>query len=306
MHYHNGLDDNLGNTAIFNIIILHNNIEMEKLQVKELSPRAISKLRNGHKIRIMKGTGLDIYIDPSKYNQITKTFAKNKGSTLQLSGEEINANKEVEGGSLFKSMKKGLNKLGKALAPVGKEIKKMTAPLKPLGDQLRDVGEEYGIPIAKKVATEAVKQGAKYAPQALASLAIASGNPELAPVALTLGKPLSKEAEKALIKKIDKIPEKRKKMPRNPPVMRIPPRLPQAIMTPEPSYDSEVSLEGQGLYAGKGLYAGRGLYGGALPLSYSNGMVTGKLKRQNVALQSQPQFENNIMRMQMGKPPIYF
>ena len=88
--------------------------------------------------------------------------------------------------------------------------------------------------------------------------------------------------------------------------MRIPPRLPQAIMTPEPCYDSEVSLEGQGLYAGKGLYAGRGLYGGALPLSYSNGMVTGKLKRQNVALQSQPQFENNIMRMQMGKPPIYF
>ena len=79
---------------------------MEKLQVKELSPRAISKLRNGHKIRITKGTGLDIYIDPSKYNQITKTFAKIKGSTLQLSGEEINANKEVEGGSLFKSMKK--------------------------------------------------------------------------------------------------------------------------------------------------------------------------------------------------------
>lgn len=292
---------------------------MERLQVKELKPRVLSKLRNGHKIRVMKGTGIEILVKPETYSQITKSFTKNKGSTLQLSGEELLANKEVEGGSLFKDLKRGVNKLGKALAPTIKEVKKVAEPLiekatpvaQKIGKIIIKEAEDKGIPIAKTLAKEAVKKGVKYAPEALAAAAIATGNPQLAPVALAVGKPLSKEAGKALNKKIDNFELKKRKpitTPQSQPIMfdSIPPRvrpLPRAVQMPEkPDFNtSDVSFEGQGLYAGRGLYAGKGLFGSGVMYPSGKGLISGKLGRENVALKSQPQFTNEIMRRQMGR-----
>jgi hypothetical protein len=72
-------------------------------------------------------------------------------------------------------------------------------------------------------------------------------------------------------------------------------------MPQEPDFDTPVvSMVGQGLYAGKGLYGSGVSYGG------SKGLISGKLSRQNVALQSQPQFTNEIMRRQMGKSSIVY
>ena len=300
---------------------------MERLEMKMPSARVLSKLRNGHKIRVMHGTGLEILVKPETYNQITKTFSKNKGSTLQLSGEEILANKEVEGGALFKDIKRGFSKLGKALAPVGKKIKEIAEPVieiaTPIAEKVGKIiikeAEDKGLPIAKMLAKEAVKQGVKYAPEALAAAAVATGNPELAPVALAVGKPLSKQAGKAINKKIDSFEVRKRKTTSKPkaPIMLEPPPprvrplprpLPKAIQMPqEPDFDSPVvSMEGQGLYAGRGLYAGKGLYGSGVSYGGSKGLISGKLSRQNVALHSQPQFTNEIMRRQIGKPSMVY
>ena len=154
-----------------------------------------------------------------------------------------------------------------------------------------------------------IKEGVKIAPAALASLAVASGNPGLAPAALALGKPLSKEAGKALSKQVDRIPEKKAPKRRAPPATAPRrPVLPRAISMEapappmaEPDYESPViSMEGQGLYAGRGMFGGAISYGSGYrnPKSF----VAGKLSKENPALQSQPQFENSIMRRQMGRP----
>jgi hypothetical protein len=133
---------------------------------------------------------------------------------------------------------------------------------------------------------------------------------------MALGKPLSERAGKALSKQVDRIPEKKTQKPprRTPSVAPRTPVLPRAISMEapapqmiEPDYESPViSFEGQGLYAGRGLYAGKGLYGGAI--SYGCGyrnpksFVSGNLSKENPALRSQPQFTNDIMRRQMGRP----
>jgi hypothetical protein len=281
----------------------------------------------------MKGTGFNVMLTPNSYSQITKSFDKGKGATIQLSGEEIMANKEVEGGALFKDIKRGFKKLGKELnkavapvaekvAPIAEKAVEVASPVaRKVANRIVKEAQDKGVPLAKMALKAGIKEGVKIAPKALASLAIASGNPELAPVALALGKPLSEKAGKALSKQVDKIPEKKAPKRRAPP--SIAPRrpvLPRAIsmeapappMADLPDYESPVfSMEGQGLYAGRpyagrGLYAGRGMCGGAI--SYGSGyrnpksFVSGNLSKENPALQSQPQFTNDIMRRQMGRP----
>jgi len=306
---------------------------MHSLEMKMPSARVMSKMRNGHKVRVSKGTGFNVMLTPNSYSQITKSFDKGKGSTLQLSGEEIMANKEVEGGALFKDIKRGFKKLGKELnkavapvaekvAPIAERAVEVASPVaRKVANRIIKEAQDKGVPLAKMALKEGIKQGVKIAPKALASLAIASGNPELAPVAMALGKPLSERAGKALSKQVDRIPEKKtQKPPRRSPPSIAPrtPVLPRAISMEapapqmiEPDYESPViSFEGQGLYAGRnagrGLYAGRGMFGGAI--SYGCGyrnpksFVSGDLSKENPALRSQPQFTNSIMRRQMGRP----
>ena len=310
---------------------------MQRLEMKMPSARVLSKMRNGHKVRVSKGTGLDIMLTPNTYSQISKSFDKGKGASLELSGEEIMANKEIEGGALFKDLKRGFKKLGKELnkaaspiidkvQPFAEKAIETSAPvIRKVAAKIAEEAKDKGVPIAKTALKEGIKQGVKYGPKALAALAVASGNPELAPVAMELGKPLSKKAGEMLTKQVDRIPEKKKKAkapapapapvrrvpmpPRRPPMApRIPPVLEMEMETPE------ISFEGQGLYAGKGLYAagksGRGLYGGAI--SYGSGyknpksIIAGELSKENPALLSQPQFTNDIMRRQLGRPVRVF
>jgi hypothetical protein len=269
-------------------------------------------------------------LTPNTYSQITKSFGKGKGATIQLSGEEIMANKEVEGGALFKNIKRGFKKLGKELnkavapvaekvAPIAEKAVEVASPVaRKVANRIVKEAQDKGVPLAKMALKAGIKEGVKIAPKALASLAIASGNPELAPVALALGKPLSEKAGKALSKQVDRIPEKKTAKKRASPVAPRRPVLPRAIsmeapapaMADLPDYESPVfSMEGQGLYAGargRGLYAGRGMFGGAI--SYGSGyrnpksFVAGNLSKENPALQSQPQFTNDIMRRQLGRP----
>jgi len=69
----------------------------------DLSPGQLSKLRNGHGIRIspsMLGKGIGMIIDPMTYNNMVKKLERGKGAVISMSGAEINENK-MEGTGLF-------------------------------------------------------------------------------------------------------------------------------------------------------------------------------------------------------------
>jgi len=68
-----------------------------------LSQGQLSKLRNGHGIRInptMFGSGVDLIVDPMTYHNMAKKLDKNKGVIIKLGMSEIDMNK-MEGTGLF-------------------------------------------------------------------------------------------------------------------------------------------------------------------------------------------------------------
>ena len=68
-----------------------------------LSASQLSKLRNGHGIRIgpaMFGKGVDMIIDPMTFNNMMKKLERGKGAVISMSGGEIEQNK-MEGTGLF-------------------------------------------------------------------------------------------------------------------------------------------------------------------------------------------------------------
>jgi len=117
----------------------------------DASPRQVSKLRNGHKVRIKKGRGCNLVVNPSNYKLVSRAFTKNKGLELALSPEELDINKSLspeqheamgetvdgdlfqhlpfaEGGSIFKKVKKALysntaKKIGRELRPLSRALK---------------------------------------------------------------------------------------------------------------------------------------------------------------------------------------
>jgi len=69
----------------------------------DLSKGQLSKLRNGHGIRIsptMLGSGVEMIIDPMTYHNISKKMERGKGVVIKLGSNEIEMNK-MEGTGLF-------------------------------------------------------------------------------------------------------------------------------------------------------------------------------------------------------------
>jgi hypothetical protein len=69
----------------------------------DLSKSQLSKLRNGHGIRIgpaMFGKGVDMIIEPMIFNNMMKKLERGKGAFISMSGADIENNK-VEGTGLF-------------------------------------------------------------------------------------------------------------------------------------------------------------------------------------------------------------
>jgi len=91
----------------FNIIIflkLKSNVRIYRMNITlDLSKSQLSKLRNGHGIRIgpaMFGKGVDMIIDPMTFNNMMKKLERGKGAVISMSGGEIEQNK-MEGTGLF-------------------------------------------------------------------------------------------------------------------------------------------------------------------------------------------------------------
>ena len=61
------------------------------------SPKQLSKLRRGHKVRVgpaIQGEGFNLIVHPERYNIVSKTFKKKKGIEIQLTPQEIADNKK--------------------------------------------------------------------------------------------------------------------------------------------------------------------------------------------------------------------
>jgi len=102
-----------------------------------MSRKQISKLRNGHKVRVkppMEGEGVCVIVRPETYNLVSRTFGRGKGLELSLSPEELQLNKteasSMEGKGIFgpafdrflerKGLKKAVYKIGDQLKPAAK------------------------------------------------------------------------------------------------------------------------------------------------------------------------------------------
>jgi hypothetical protein len=82
------------------------------------SPKQLSRLRNGHKVRIspaVEGTGFNLIVDPSRYDTISRCFSRGKGTEIQLTPQEISTNQteQMQGTGIFgKKFDKFLEKNG--------------------------------------------------------------------------------------------------------------------------------------------------------------------------------------------------
>jgi len=209
------------------------------------SPKQISRLRNGHRVRIkprMSGKGYCMIVDPSHYSSISRSFGRGKGVELALSPEEILQNQQAQGGmegegifdDIGKAVSKGAKAVGKVALPVAKEAGRA------------------GLKLASKGADKLIDMGVDYAPEllsgALTAGAMAIGQPELVPLAgvagqqagKALGKLAGKEAKKQkdkLVAKGDKALAPRQKKTTNVGTTNVPARA-----------NFPNTIEGQDLY----------------------------------------------------------
>lgn len=298
---------------------------MEAVRIKA-SPKQLSKLRNGHKVSVkpaMEGEGLVLVIDPSQYNQISKTFSKGKGKVISLSPEEIMANREIGGEGIFSTLKKvgsavAKNPIAKSLAKtaidtavqsagasgyvppsVAKSLGKM-AKSKVDGAGLMDMAKsalksKVGKSLASKAVDMAVASASKsgYVPPSVAKAIGAEAKKKVAGMGIldTL-----KKGAKAVAK--SKIGKSLAKTAIDTAVASagasgyVPPSVAQAL-----GKSAKSSVDGYGIWSGggdhsggfggMGLYAGRRTYGGGMSggalLNVSNSHLPPALQSQNLS-----------------------
>ena len=88
------------------------------IKIKKLSPTQLSKLRNMRPVRVKEGADSMLKLGSQNMKKLMK--AKGKGVNLSLSPEEINANSEMEGGRLFKKIRKRFRTATKGASEVAK------------------------------------------------------------------------------------------------------------------------------------------------------------------------------------------
>ncbi len=134
----------------------------------DASPKQLSKLRNGHKVRIKKGTGFNVIVHPENYRLVSRAFAKNRGLEISLSPEEIEANR-----SLSPEQHQAIRESNPEMAGQGIFGKKFDKLLKKAG--VKDTAYKIGDvlkPFAKGAITAGLASGAT---------ALGAVQPELAP-----------------------------------------------------------------------------------------------------------------------------
>lgn len=131
------------------------------------SEKQRSRLRNGHRVRVspaMEGCGFNLIVNPATFDTASKCFRAGRGTMVQLSPMEIQANRGVEGEGIFgkefdRFVKKTIGK--KATKDLYKVAEKVGKPLVNKGlDAVALAAKAYGGPAAAP-AIEAAKRAAK-------------------------------------------------------------------------------------------------------------------------------------------------
>ena len=78
----------------------------------------MSKLRNGHRVRIRAGDGCGLVVHPSRFNQVSRTL-QTKGMEIQLTPEELQMNRQFQGQGIFSFLKKHKHALAKTAVNLG-------------------------------------------------------------------------------------------------------------------------------------------------------------------------------------------
>lgn len=126
---------------------------MKAIHIKA-SEKQRSRLRNGHPVRCspaMEGAGVELLIHPERFDAVSRVFRQGKGTTIALSPEELQANKEVVGSGIFgKQFDRFVKKT------IGKKATK----------ELYKVAEKVGKPLVEKGLDAAALAATAYAPAA--------------------------------------------------------------------------------------------------------------------------------------------
>lgn len=134
----------------------------------DASPHQLSKLRNGHRVRVKKGTGFNVIVQPDTYHLVSRAFAKNKGIEIALSPSELETNR-----GLSPEQHAELKEAQPEMAGQGIFGKKFDKVLKKAGIKklAYRLGDEYK-PMAKAGITAGLASGAT---------ALGAVQPELVP-----------------------------------------------------------------------------------------------------------------------------
>lgn len=249
---------------------------MEHVSAK-LSPKQVSRLRNGHMVRLqkpkMEGEGISLIVNPANFSTITKSFSRNKGVQISLSPDELAANKSATASMAGKGIfgKKFDRKVGEIIGkPAQKAVYKIAAKeLKPIAKK----AIETGLTTAGVAASAYLPAAAPLIMPATAGLSkLATGyldDPSSYQTKAGLQSAVANQARKTLI-------------------------------------DAAVSARENEAVSGEGLYAsaGRGMCGGKVMCGGSAfGVRGGLLNLEHPALRSQP-FASNF-QFQYTLPPQY-
>jgi hypothetical protein len=157
---------------------------MREVGIQRPSARTLAKMKKGESVQIKGGNDMLIMLNDSR--PIKKAFMSGKGMRVVLSDEELVRNM---GNGLFDRVRKAFSPVERALNPV---VKKVAPIAKQIGRVVKPIAERVGTDLANKALDYAPELGA----DALSALALATGQPELVPVAQIVGRQGGKELAK--------------------------------------------------------------------------------------------------------------
>lgn len=142
-----------------------------KSAIKNLSEKQLSKLLNGHAVRVQFGSGLNVQLSPEQHKKLMKAHAKQKGMTIRFDPYQLlnhghlrksgigRMAKKLMGGNLTATAKDGAknvitagsDRAVRAIEGSGvSRTKKFTKWTKTLGSAAKSVGK-YIAPVAKPI-----------------------------------------------------------------------------------------------------------------------------------------------------------
>lgn len=200
------------------------------------SDQQLSKLRNGHRVRLVNGKGFNLLVNPENYDLITQSFDKKKGIDIKLTQEEIDMNRSFGPGHHEALAEEHPHLSGRGIfgKRFDKSLKK--AGIKKIAYQVGDA--------AKPLVKQAIKQGLDAGVMALDSYA-----PEMAPFTQIGANALNKQIDK-------KLDGKGFKQLKNDALNKLHSNILSGKMD---AMSIKKRYAGEGLYAGHGMGAGYGL-----------------------------------------------